>query len=49
MSLLEITAEIFKIELFGQYQLGLLNRVDAVKYGTYKDQVLGLGINVIFN
>ena len=38
-----------KIELFAQYQLGLLNRVDAAKYGTYKDQVLGLGINVIFN
>lgn len=38
-----------KIEFFAQYQLGLLNRVDATKYGTYKDQVIGLGINVIFN
>lgn len=38
-----------RIDVFANWNLGLLNRVESNTYGTFKDQVLSLGINVIFN
>ena len=38
-----------RLDIYANYNLGLLNRIDKQDYGTYKDQMLGLGINFIFN
>ncbi len=37
-----------RIDLFVTYNLGLLNRLDKSEFGTYTDQMLGLGCNVVF-
>lgn len=38
-----------RIDLGLQYSYGLLNRIDATNYGTYKDQFLGAFVNINFN
>jgi hypothetical protein len=38
-----------RLDIYAAYNLGLLNRINKEEYGTYKDQMLGLGINFIFN
>lgn len=38
-----------RLDVFGTFNLGLLNRLDKDVYGTYKDRVLGLGVNFVFN
>ena len=37
------------IDVFINYNLGLLNRVDATEFGTYKDQNINLGVGIYFN
>lgn len=38
-----------RIDIFGTFNLGLLNRLDSETFGSYKDRVTGLGINFVFN
>lgn len=38
-----------RIDIFGSFNLGLLNRLDKETYGTYKDNVIALGLNFVFN
>lgn len=38
-----------RVDFFGTLNLGLFNRLDKDVYGTYKDRVLGLGVNFVFN
>ena len=38
-----------RMDIYATHNLGLLNRINTVDYGIYKDQITGLGINFIFN
>ncbi len=38
-----------RIDVFAFLNLGMLNRLDKATYGTYKDRVLGVGVNYLFN
>lgn len=38
-----------RLDLYGIFNPGLLNRLDSEKYGTYRDQIIGLGVNIVFN
>lgn len=39
----------FIVDIFINYNLGLLNRVDVIDFGTYKDQNINLGVGIYFN
>ena len=38
-----------RLDLYAIFSPGLLNRVDKDIYGTYQDQIVGLGVNMLFN
>ena len=38
-----------RLDVYAVFSPGLFNRVDKETYGSYQDQIIGLGINVLFN
>lgn len=38
-----------RLDVYAVFSPGLLNRVDKDTYGTYQDQIIGLGVNILFN
>ena len=38
-----------RLDVYAAFSPGLLNRVDKDTYGTYQDQIIGLGVNILFN
>jgi len=38
-----------RLDVYALFSPGLLNRVDKDTYGTYQDQIIGLGVNIFFN
>lgn len=38
-----------RLDVYALFSPGLLNRIDKDTYGTYQDQIIGLGVNILFN
>lgn len=38
-----------RLDVYTFFSPGLLNRVDKKVYGIYRDQIVGLGVNILFN
>lgn len=38
-----------RLDVYALFSPGLLNRVDKDIYGTFQDQIAGLGVNIMFN